>query len=91
MEPPPRTAVWKNSFFYDFNTRRARAVLGGLYVAQRTTNKTMYCVVDIACNISAEFVLLYDNGRLVPKDQSQAISGNYNILTLGTSLSFLSA
>jgi len=45
----------------------------------------MYCIVDTLCNISAAFVLLCDNGMLVPKDQTQAIAGNYNILTLGTS------
>jgi len=90
MESPPRT-VWKNAFIFNFDDRRARAVLRGLCVAQRTANNTMYCVVDTLCNISAAFVLLYDNGMLVPKDQTQAITGNYNILTLGTSLSFLSA
>jgi len=90
MESPPRT-VWKNAFILNFDDCRARAVLGGLYVAQRTTNNTMYCIVDTLCNISAAFVLLYDNGILVPKDQTQAIAENYNILALGTSLSFLSA
>ena len=84
-------ALLRNGIVHNFDNRRARAVLGGLYIPQRTTNKTIYCVANIVCGISSAFVLLYDDGILVPKDQRQAICRNYNILTLGTSLSFLSA
>ncbi|PUU80412.1 HNH endonuclease-domain-containing protein [Tuber borchii] len=78
MEPENR-AGGRDTFIYDSNHRDT--LLGGLWIAEGTTNANLYCMVEIICNFTDTFDLRDNNEQLVIRDEKPLQPGNYFIVT----------
>jgi len=77
-------AYGRDIFIYDSNHRDT--LLGGLWIAEGTTNANLYYMVDIICIFTNTFDLRDDNERLVERDGKPLQPGNYFIVTNGMPL-----
>jgi len=82
--PPNNRAHERDVFIYDSNYRDT--LLGGLWIAEGTTNANLYCMVDIICIFTDTFDIRDNNQQLVEKDEKPLQLGNYFIVSNGMSL-----
>ena len=82
--PPDNRAHERDVFIYDSNHRDT--LLGGLWIAEGTTNANLYCMVDIICIFTDTFDIRDNSERLVERDEKPLQPGNYFIVTNGKSL-----
>ena len=61
-------------------------LLGGLWIAEGTTNANLYSMLEIICIFSDTFDLQLHGGPLIKRDSSQLQPGNYFVVTNGKSL-----
>ena len=77
-------AYGRDTFIYDSNHRDT--LLGGLWIAEGTTNANLYYMVEIICVFTGTFDLHDDNEQLVKRDEKPLQPGNYFIVSNGKSL-----
>jgi len=77
-------AYGRDTFIYDSNHRDT--LLGGLRIAEGTTNTKLYYMVEIICVFTGTFDLHDDNEQLVKRDEKAIQPGNYFIVSNGRSL-----
>ena len=77
-------ASGRHTFIYDSNHRDT--LLGGLWIAEGTTNADLYYMVDIICVFADTFDLRDSNEQLVKRDEKPLQPGNYFIVSNGRSL-----
>ena len=82
--PPDNRADVRDVFIYDSNLRDT--LLGGLWIAEGTTNANLYCMVDIICIFTDTFDIRDNNEQLVERDENPLQPGNYFIVSNGKSL-----
>ena len=77
-------AYGRDTFIYDSNRRDT--LLGGLWIAEGTTNASLYYMVEIICVFTGTFDLRDNNEQLVKRDEEPLRPGNYFIVSNGRSL-----
>ena len=80
MPPLLRSALW-NVHIYDLND--PTKVIGGLCLANGTTNANFYAMIEILIIFSSTFFLRNENETRIERDDHQLQLGKYYIVAAG--------